>query len=304
MEFISLKTALAEYHSNTFSKDEISEDNILQWAADCLELIGNYRQYANNLTVLEVKDYKARLPLDFIAAELLLYQASTECNETALALTEIVSTIDSNCKVTCKDCCGQGLVETDAQPYLSQNYPWFGYSKVVLTSNMFDNKKFPYLKPMKLNDKSAARYHLNDCVNLRNDDITDHVDYTIRDGKIITTKKTGNIILFYLGQVVDEDGYPKIPNVIEYINAINYYVMYKLAWAEYSADKTQTSRLYFLDAKKMSSDAIARCITVMNTPTWEEFKVISEQWRSRIPQVNLYGSNISYNKARSLYARN
>lgn len=308
MEYISLKTALAEYHNNTHSKDEVSEDNILQWASDCLEKIGNYRQYASNIAVLPIQNYKAKLPNDFIAAELLLYQNETNCSTTTLALSEVAAQAEPNCKISCTDCCGKGIVETAAQPWLHQNFPWFGYSRVVYGSNMFTQDKFPRLRPMKLNDKSAIKYHLNDCENILktdDNDYKDYVDYSIKDGHIITTKKDGLIILFYLGQVTDEEGYPMIPNKIEYIEAIYFYIMMKIAWADYASDKTQQARLFYSDTKALSDGSIARCVAVMNTPTWEEWKSISEMWRSRLPQVNLYGPNIDYNKARNLmlYAR-
>jgi hypothetical protein len=298
MEFISLKTALAEFYNNTINKDEVNEDNILQWAADCLEKIGSYRQFVPNIAVLNIQNYKTKLPKDFIAADLLLYQESEDCEKTTLAISEIVSPmLESNCKVVCPTCCNRGIVETDAEPYLSQNFPWAGYHRVVHTSNAFSSHGLQVLRPMKLNDKSALKYHIG---LPPADNMSLAVDYSIKDGYIICTERTGNVILFYLGQKIDEEGYPMIPNNIEYIEAINYYIMFKIAWADYVAEKTQQARLFFSDAKNLSDQAIARCITIMNTPTWEEFKAISEMWRSKIPQVNLYGPNISYEKARNL----
>jgi len=308
MDYISIKSALSDFFSNTGRKEEVNEDNILQWASDCMEKIGNFRQYSPNITLLELSNYRAKLPNDFIAAELLMFTyTSTSCNDLSLQLSEtITQDLEGSCSVTvsktCDGCCGQHIVETVASDELVKSHPWIGYSRVVLTSDAYNKRFKDEFIPMKLSDKAAVKYHLSDCdnVSLQYSDVL----YTIKDGYIIANEKSGKILLFYLGQVVDEEGYPMIPNKIEYIDAIYYYIEYKMAWADYVGEKSQSTRMLFIDTQRMSNETIARCIAKMNTPTWAEAIEISEMWRQRIPPTNLRGPNLNYNLERSKLVNN
>lgn len=306
MEYISLKSALNDYFIGTGKKDEVNEDALLQWAADCLNKIGNFRQYNYNVAVLDISNYKAKLPKDFIAVESMHYKFNTSCTNLSLELSEvIIPALEEQCNITvtrtCDGCCGNPIIETDASQYLNQNFPWHGYSRVVATSNIYQQRYKDQLIPMKLSDKAAMKLHLPDCININN---TSDILYTIRDNNIVSNQKTGSIVLFYLGQVTDEEGYPMIPNKVEYIEAIFYYLNMKDAWVDYSGDKTQQSRLFFTDAKNLSDNAIARCVSIMNTPTWEEAKEIATMWRQRIPQLNLNGNNLDYNVERFKFVNN
>lgn len=306
MEYISLKSALNDYFIGTGKKEEVNEDALLQWAADCLNKIGNFRQYNYNVVVLQVSNYKAKLPKDFIAVDALYFRYGSTCYDSSLELSEvIVPALEEQCNITvtrtCEGCCGTPIVETDASQYLSQNFPWMGYSSVVMTSNIYRNKLQNEFIPMKLGDRSIVKLHLSDCINIQ---VNSDIIYSIKDNYIVSTEREGTIILFYLGQKVDEEGYPMIPNKVEYVEAIFYYLNMKSAWVDYSGDKSQQSRLFFSDAKNLSDVAIARCIASMNTPTWEEAKVIADMWRQRIPQTNLYGSNMDYNTERFKFVNN
>ena len=309
MEYVSIRTALADFFSNTGRKEEVNEDNILQWASDCMEKIGNFRQYSPNITVLEVENFRAKLPQDFIATELMMfsYNTSTSCDDLTLQLSETITPdLEGTCNVTvsrtCNGCCGQQIVETVASDELVKSHPWIGYSRVVLTSDAYNKRYRNEFVPMKLSDKAAIKYHLTDCTNI----ITQDADilYTIKDGYIIVNEKSGKILLFYLGQVTDEEGYPMIPSRIEYLEAIYYYIEFKMAWADYVGEKSQGARLLFVDTQRLSNEAIARCIAKMNTPTWEEAIEISEMWRQRIPPTNLRGPNLNYNIERSKLVNN
>ncbi|HMT03600.1 MAG TPA: hypothetical protein PKD00_09930 [Burkholderiales bacterium] len=295
MEFISIKTALADYNRSSGRVGELNEDSILQWASDCMETIGSYRQYLFNIAVLDINNYRAELPKDFMYVDLALYREGTSCSDTLFELSEIITPIlDSDCEIKsekiCKTCCGAPII-TDAEPWLIKNYPWHGYSRVVETHNTFSNYRTNKLTAMKLDDKAATKFHLNDSENIH---AHQGVKYTIQNKIITTSEKSGQIILFYLGQVTDEDGYPMILNNINFITAIFYYIEMKFAWMEYSAEKTQGNRMFFRDAEQLANTAIARTVAELNTPTWEEAKAISEMLNQRIPNTSLYGKNLNY----------
>lgn len=299
MRYIPLTTILGDYARNSGRKDETDEDSILQWASDFIQLMGTYNQYRYNVATLDVVDFKAKLPKDFHLIELLLFSDVSNCaSKSVLELSEIIYPLyGESCSVKVTQECNEGCCGTitvDATEELKNSYPWMGYSRVVTTSNDFRRGNLSTFYPILSNDKAGLNRHLKDCNNLQLVDSS--VTYKLEEDHIVCSVRTGTIMLFYLGFVVDDEGYPMIPDVIEYINTMYLYIEKMFAFREYSGTKTNENRAFFSDINQMYGRSFEDCKVKMNTPTWEEAKEIDLLIRQRIPQTSLSGQNLDYYK--------
>jgi hypothetical protein len=66
-------------------------------------------------------------------------------------------------------------------------------------------------------------------------------EYFIKPGWIVTNKKHGFIKLAYKAIAVDERGYPLIPDLTSYQEAIYWYVVMKLTFPKFMSGKLTTS---------------------------------------------------------------
>jgi hypothetical protein len=288
MRYTQLKTVLADYTISTGRKDEIDEDAILQWASDFIEMMSVHKQFKFNIAVLNVHDFKARLPKDFKYVDTVLLNPISDCTKAKLSLSEIVYPLygtDCEVKVTqeCDNgCCG--TITVDASDAITSQFPWMGYSRVVATSDDFREKYLPGFIRIRTNDKASFNRHLKDSCNLNVADT--ELSYKVEDDTIITSVRTGVIILFYLGVVLDEDGFPMIPDNIWYYKAMTNYIERMFAFRDYSAKKSNDTRAFFTDMERIFNKSFEMCKTKMNTPTPEEAKDIDYAIRQIIPNSN------------------
>ena len=66
-------------------------------------------------------------------------------------------------------------------------------------------------------------------------------EYFIKPGWIVTNRRKGFIKLAYKAIAVDERGYPLIPDLTSYQEAIYWYVVMKLTFPKFMSGKLTTS---------------------------------------------------------------
>ena len=62
----SVRTILAKLYRDLGSNAEINESDVIEWCSEAMSRIGAYSQYLNKSVVLEITNYRAILPCDFI----------------------------------------------------------------------------------------------------------------------------------------------------------------------------------------------------------------------------------------------
>ena len=288
MEFISLKSIINDYYSNTGRSAEVDESSLLQWASDALGLIGAYRQFEYHIVALTVENFKVFLPPNFVAINQIAYNATKkECSKDILERVansyfsySIVPT-----KFEEKECCTQVAKSTE------DNMPCVWEIQIPSTVSGEYDADF---KPLFLCDHSFKNieYHLTNCINKNKTAVKkiwrEAPCYSIDRDMIITSFKTGTLLLSYLATPSDEEGYPMLPKIEEYVNALYHYIEYRLAWKEYTATKSAQDRLFYNEAEKQKAKAMAQAKTRANTLTTEEMESMMRWWGDIIPQKNKY----------------
>lgn len=294
MQYIPLKTILGDYTLNSGNKEELDEDAILQWASDFIDMMSVYSQYRLNISMLNINNFKAKLPNDFKYVDMVLFSHETECGKAKLGLelSEIVYPLygeDCKVKVT-KECQCCDSITVDASEDIQSQFPWIGYSRVVATSAEFREKYFSKFFSI----GSSHRATTNKILGNKTDIIDYSITYKIEGDTLYTSAKEGTIVLFYLGKMIDDEGYPMILDNIFYIKAMTAYIERMFAFRDYSSKKTSESRTYFADMEQIFNKAFEMAKTKINTPTFAEAIEIDSVTRSIIPKTSFTGNNIDY----------
>ncbi len=115
-------------------------------------------------------------------------------------------------------------------------------------------------------------------------------NFYISGNSIITDIKSNddnqNICITYMGTVVDQDGYPMIPDRIEYIELCVKYVTYMLDYREWRkgnipdkvSQKSEQEYLWAIGAAKGAA----------NMPNLQQTERLKNIWTRLIPQMNEY----------------
>lgn len=123
----------------------------------------------------------------------------------------------------------------------------------------------------------------------------DKAQYFIKPGWLVTNKNKGYIKLAYKAVALDERGYPLIPDLNSYKEAIYWYVVMKLSFpkfmegtlsgrgTKYSAKYSQSS-YYFLQQQWNFYRNQAYAEAMM--PTADEMQSIKNSWHQLIPDMN------------------
>lgn len=199
----------------------INEDLLYDDAITAIKSFGNditiYKE-----DILELKNGKVTLPIDFYGIETVMLVEPYRCNDSAIeyrTITGIEFGTDTKLMVDrwneCEDCCNN----TDEKYIRKQHY---------ISNNIIniDYKKGKYLKQGKTFDKSACNAYVRQVWK------KDEKDEFIIVGKELRTNlKEGSLYIVYKGFVTDEDGnidVPETPNGHLYTFMVSY-LMSKLA---------------------------------------------------------------------------
>jgi hypothetical protein len=193
---VSFKSIFAKIYRDLQLKDE--DDlliDILEWSAEALEQIGVYNQYEKVCAKLDIVNYKAELPCNYVALEQVTYEGSVINYSTSTNLP-----VDNRLEYS----------------HVSSN-----------SSNIHRISELPLLL--------GNKYYVS------ND------NYFIIDNNWIKTSfETGQLEIAYLSQLVDNEGFPLIPDTVSFKEAIYWYIVYKITYAQ--ARRNEINNSFYTDA--------------------------------------------------------
>jgi hypothetical protein len=108
--------------------------------------------------------------------------------------------------------------------------------------------------------------------------------YTIKYPYIYFGREVGEAEVFYRGVVLDEDGYPLIPDFNELKEACVWYVLYKFTLAKYASGKASFQEVKANQGEfyRLADKAINR----MFMPTPDKWDAIAKRWNRAISIKN------------------
>lgn len=241
-QYTSMETIFSKFYRDLRGTD-ISESDLVEWTAEALGFMKIVEIQEEALAFIEVKDYVAEIPCGFQAVIQIARNnrwnsfdkentgtCPSDFEEYISEDTTVVNPLEYNplSPNVFVDC--QGAIIGDHEvayyrPYFDLQYEYYGWTN----SNLYKDR----FTPVRLANHSFMGSLV---ARESNRDIYTNIEdeYTIAGGfpniHIRTSFKEGEIALAYLRSVTDlETGYPVIPDEIEFITAITYYIKWKMA---------------------------------------------------------------------------
>lgn len=143
-------------------------------------------------------------------------------------------------------------------------------SQVTEPGAMDDNVVYPIVVPV-VGNRNTTNYS------------TDH-QYFIKPGYIVTNRREGYIKLAYTANYTDDRGYPMVPEIASYQEAIYWYVTMKLKYPEYLNGRM--NREVYYDIKQSWNFYRKQAFAEAMMPTEGDMTSIKNTWLKLVPDVS------------------
>jgi len=225
-KFTSVKEVILKIYRDHGIRDNNRWADMIEWAAECMEYIGVHDQHCETQCVLDVQNYRACLPCDFV------YES--------------------------------GVLAMGSQVLPNQGT----IKHVVFTGS---------------NDPLEAEIGTT-TLQSNTPSVTTDLKYYIDDCWLRTNYESGDTTISYVGIRTDDDGFPLIPDMIEYKAAITAYILKMLKYNDYINGKLPQHVWQTIDRDSDFKMGAARSQGFM--PDIPSMEAAKNAWIRLIPNVN------------------
>lgn len=141
-------------------------------------------------------------------------------------------------------------------------------------------------------------------------DFNTDITYVVTPGYIKTNKKDGYIMLAYSAIPISEDGFPLIPDLASYIDALYWYVTMKLMYPAWREGRIRDAVYY--DARRSWNFYCKQAYGEALMPDSSAMESIKNTWNRLVPDMNannsfysttnqqeiIYNANVPYGKGK------
>lgn len=261
--------------------------DIKEWIFEAVDKIGAPTQYVkresgvDGLPIFKIEDNQIPIPNDLVVLEGVAFSRNETGPWVPMKKSTAIFTKKSNIKREFK--------------IVDKTLPHDPDNKTIKQEIAVEYEH----QPMQYKMKTSQSQFYTDNRNTRLDDnINYNIDrpqYFIKPGWIVSNEGKGYIKLAYKAIATDERGYPVIPDLTSYQEAIYWYVVMKLAFpkfmegtlsgkgSKYSAKYSQQS-YYFIQQQWNFYRNQAYAEAIM--PTTDDIENIKNDWNNLIPDYN------------------
>jgi hypothetical protein len=294
-QLISLDRVFSGLYRDLKPAMELSEADLIEWAAEALEFIGAYPQFEEAVETLQVKQYKVLIPCGLHK----ILQIGLKVSEGAPSGCPIYVDKFGNppdCEKHPNDPCEcpptvpcneSGLVFADGactdKSTIALAELWTEYyGNPFTTTSAYHNEWVPIR--LATGSFRDADMHSSGCANLKSQS---KMTYKIDNPYIKTNFKEGHICIAFIRQPLDDKGWPMIPDTVHYVEAIKKYLVYKIKYSEFLQGAIHPN-IY----EKLEQDWHLYCRQARNTmlmpSTIDEMENLKDSWKRLIPQEKRY----------------
>lgn len=119
-----------------------------------------------------------------------------------------------------------------------------------------------------------------------------HYEFKINDGYIFTNFETGYLELVYTSFVIDEHGFPMIPDDERYINAVKWSIIEHIDYKKWRVGEI-TDKVYH-HSESQREWYIASARNKVSIPTIEGMEKLKNMFLRSIPKINEYSNYFKY----------
>ena len=130
-------------------------------------------------------------------------------------------------------------------------------------------------------------------------DIKSNIDltYKIQGGYIFTSIKEGTIEISYQAILLDEEGFPLIPDNSKFTRALEAYI--KKQWFTILFDMGKLQGPILQNVQQEYAWAVGACETEFQKLNLDKAESFYNSWRTMIPRTNGHSTGFIFNGARS-----
>lgn len=277
----SVKTVIAKVIADLdLTEKDIKISDFREWAAEAIEKIGAVTQFDNKVTgqngipPIELKDHQAQLPCDLHQLHQVAY--SFNVNGPWLPMRKATGSfaVWGRDKADC-DCDNPNkLVPNDVM--------------VRLVIDMIgDINKTEALEL--LNTNQNLRTIINNLINKHTVALGKHsanpsidLQYTIKPGYIMCNVPCGYLKMSYSAIPLDDDGYPLIPDLTSYTEAIYWYITMKALYPKLL--RGELNRQDYYDIRRSWAFYCAQAYAEALMPNEDGLEAIKNNWNKIVPE--------------------
>lgn len=299
--FVSINTVIDEYLDFSGDPGRLDKPMLKKIANDIITKVSTTEQDTHKISLLKIEDWRVKLPSDFKKVVQVLYRDSFEGTIRKESVVEWVrkSYDDTACefRITkeCDNCNGGEVITVDidrqwyqAHPELQYNhmkhfYKHGGIRKGGGCSSSFD----PSFRIMRCAQHNFFNtdMHVKGCLNL--DEkllVSETTEYRLDLPYLKSSEKDGWILISYLANKVDDEGYRFVPNIPEVFDAINWALEERMLYRQYRSSKDDRVRRASMDAKMEKERKIAMSKEILDTPSFDSWNAfIENNWKKVYP---------------------
>lgn len=191
------------------------------------------------------------------------------------------------------------LVVLDGVAYSeSEKGPWH---PMVITTSVFREPQKTKVKPEEIHQPmkykmitAQSQFYTENNMRYFENAVRNNVEkaqYFIKPGWLVTNKKKGYIKLAYKAVAVDERGYPLIPDLTSYQEAIYWYVVMKLSFSKWmngtlGGRGVNTGQNMYTYIQQQWNFYRNQAYAEAMMPTADEMQSIKNSWHQLIPDMN------------------
>lgn len=294
----SIQSVIAKVIADlNIQEDDLRISDVIEWVGEAIEKIGAVTQFIpkvsgeNGTPCTKVKCYQAQIPCDLHQLHQVAY--SYNCNGPWFPMRKATGSYavwghDFQCDCECLT--PEMIVQNDTMVNLVVDmYGNIDKTEAIEIINTNQN-----LRTILSNLINQHTY--NNQVSTTNPSLG--LQYSVKPGWIMCNMPDGYLKLSYSAIPTDEDGYPLIPDLTSYKEAIYWYVTMKLKYPEYLNGKM--NREIYYDIRRSWNFYRNQAYAEALMPNEDGLESIKNNWNKLMPEFRDHNSFYSHTGERQI----
>src|SRR3990167_107668 len=255
---MSSKEIIAKVYRDTGFGEELPWADLITWTDEALRLVDHPMQFIRKVAgdisnpALDITDYKAKLPCNIYKIEQIAVNGYPAYRDSG-SFTHLIS----------EKCCTVGQTGFKADIFQDE------FRNVIIDSNTISGPNFFTNNPVNGIPSNSG-----------------YITYDINNDYITLSTQTGKVCIAYLAYPLDDDGFPLVPDVQQYIEMVAAYLRYKLDYRAWRIG--ETTEAIFRQSEKDWLWYVGAAAGKMKMPDIDQMQSIMNQVLKLKPNTNAY----------------
>jgi len=278
-KFISSQQVIAKVLADLdISEESIRSADCREWCAEAVEKIGSVKQLKRNvsgvdgLDVLTVSGYQTALPYDLYRLNSVAYSTNSNGPWTPMTISTGSFGTQYNPISSTATYSYSSISNNDLVQEVMAVYGLTYAEAIVFIADQSNSSELDAVKALLVNRANSTSVSQSSGYK-----------YSIKPGFIMVNANTGYLKLSYDSIHVDSSGYPMIPDLMSYIEAVYWYITMKLKYPEYLSGRM--NREIYYDIRRSWNFYAKQAYGESMMPTQDEMETIKNVWLKLVPDV-------------------